>query len=194
MEVIKITFGNRAKIINKLAQEIKGGRVVVFPTDTVYGLLCDSANRQAAERIFKIKERPRTKPLAVFVKNIEAAKKIAHISGKQEKILENSSVTAILRAKNKKLSPLVYKNNTIGVRIPSYGLLNLLLEKYKKPLAQTSANISGRPATTKMKEVLNQFAKKQARPNLVINAGDLPKAKPSKIIDLTGEKTKVLRK
>ncbi|MBU4274527.1 threonylcarbamoyl-AMP synthase [Patescibacteria group bacterium] len=174
---------------------LKSGKVLIFPTDTVYGLICDAENKKAVNKIFKIKERDKSKPLAVFVKNIVAAKKIVHINKKQERFLKNNKLTVILKAKKPyKLSPLVYKKGTIGIRMPDYEVLNSILEKFKKPIAQTSANISGRMATTKIKEVLEQFKNQKVGPDLTIDAGDLPKNKPSKVVDLTKKQLKILRK
>lgn len=194
MKIVKFSQKNLGIIVKKALMALRRGEVLACPTDTVYGLLCDSTNRQAVEKIFKIKKRDKLKPLAVFVKDIKAAKKLAFVDKGQEKFLRNNKITAILKAKQKILSPLVYKNDTIGIRIPDYKLLNSILKKFKNPLAQTSANISGNPPTTKIKEVLKQFAKQKTRPNLAIDAGDLPKSKPSKIVDLTGQKSRVLRR
>ena len=82
---------------------------------------------------------------------------------------------------------------TIGLRIPNYKLINILLKELNKPLTGTSANISGKPASTKIKEVLKQFENKKHQPDLIIDAGNLPKSLPSTIIDLTKQPPKILR-
>ena len=63
---------------------------MICPTDTVYGLVADATNKKAVEKIFKIKKRPRSKPLAVFVKDIKMAKELAEIDERQEEILKNT--------------------------------------------------------------------------------------------------------
>lgn len=198
MEVIKL--GQKA--VNKATDVIKKGGVVVFPTDTVYGLIADATNKRAVEKIFKIKKRPKTKPLAVFVSNIKQAKGLAEISREQEKILKKywpGKFTFILKKKvscelgsHKKLYGVDKK--TIGIRIPRYKFLNDLLKKIGRPLAQTSANISGQPASTKIAEVINSIATSDVAIDLVIDAGNLPKSKSSIIIDLSKKKNKILRK
>lgn len=177
--------------ISEIITALKNGAVLVLPTDTVYGLVCDAANEKAVEKIFEIKKRDKSKPLAIFVKDIESAKDLAIVGEKGQKYLIDNKTTVILNAKEKKLSPLIYKNETIGIRIPNYNFLNLILKEFKNPLAQTSANISGNPAATKIKEVLKQFKDEDI---LIVDAGDLPKSEPSTIIDLTSNKTKILRK
>ena len=213
METIQVKKENLKKIVEFLEK----GMVLICPTDTVYGLICDAKNEKAVERIFEIKQREKTKPLAVFVKNIAEAKKIAIINESQKKFLQKNwpgPTTIILKARlrstgasarqaKKGLSKLVYKENTIGIRIPDYYFINLILKKFKNPLAQTSANISGQPATIKIKEVLEQFSAQGGavsdgesagtQPDVVINAGDLPENNPSKVVDFSNEDVKVLR-
>lgn len=162
---------------------IKKGGVVICPTDTVYGLICDATNKKAVAKIFKIKKRPRKKLIPIFVSDIKMAKKFADISLEQEKFLKQvwpGKVTAVFHRKKP------------GLRIPDYKLVLNLIRR-TGPLAETSANISGQPASTKIKEVLKQFEGRKYQPDFVINEGNLPKSKPSKIIDLTVIPYKILR-
>ena len=76
------------KNIKEIVAALKNGAVLVLPTDTVYGLVCDATNKISVERIFKIKQRPKYNPLPIFIKSIEEAKKIALINKEQEKTLE----------------------------------------------------------------------------------------------------------
>ncbi|MBI2054201.1 MAG: threonylcarbamoyl-AMP synthase [Candidatus Staskawiczbacteria bacterium] len=192
MEVIK-----QKKALEKGLEIIKKGGVIICPTDTVYGLLCDIYSKKAVGKIFKIKRRPKTKPLAVFVKDFKMAKKLAEISEQQERILKKhwpGKFTFILSCElgaHKKLYGVGKK--TIGIRIPKYKFLNDLLKKINKPLAQTSANISGKPELKDVREIIAVFSKQKNKPDLVIDGGDLKKSKPSKVIDLTGRKEKILR-
>jgi L-threonylcarbamoyladenylate synthase len=183
--------------IKKIITALKNGAVLVLPTDTVYGLICDAGNKKAVEKIYKIKKRPKNKPLPVFVKDLKMAKRYADIPKDQEKRLEFSwpgPVTFILKSKKieaRPLSLLVYKNGTIGMRVPKHDLLRKILEEFNGPLAQTSANISGQLATIKIKDV---FAHIGGKDIIIVDSGNLPKNKPSTIIDLTKDKIKILRK
>ena len=82
---------------------------------------------------------------------------------------------------------------TIALRIPKHKFLNDLLEKINKPLVQTSVNISGKPPLSKIKEIIETFDKAENQPDLIVDAGNLPKLKSSKVIDLTVSGGKVLR-
>ena len=132
MEVVK-----QQKALNKALSALKKGKVIVCPTDTVYGFLSVASDKKAVEKIFKLKRRPRSKPLPVFVNGLKMAKELAEINEKQEKTLNKywpGKYTFVLKALN---------GGTIALRIPEYKFLNDLLKKINKPLAQTSANISG---------------------------------------------------
>ena len=181
------------KNISEIITFLNEGKVLVLPTDTVYGFVCDASNEKAVERIFEIKKRDKAQTLPVFVKDIEMAKSYAKIDSRQEKIIKKiwpGAVTYVLDGKMG-LSPLVYKNSTIALRAPNYSLVQEVLEKLGKPLAQTSANISGKPATTKISDILEQFSDSDV---IIINAGNLPENKLSTIIDLTDTNSKVIRK
>lgn len=219
MEILKPTKNN----LNKIIETLNFGGVVVCPTDTVYGFLADATNKKAILKIFKIKKRSKKKPLPIFVKDFKMAKELAEISSEpasargfgdagQEKILKKywpgkytfilkskkSSlrgvpVNACLSAGRKQSKLIIGRDGTVALRIPKYKYLNDLLKKINKPLAQTSVNISGQPPLTKINEIIKIFSKNK-NINLIIDAGNLSKSKPSKIIDLTGIEKKIVRK
>lgn len=197
MDIIDVNSKDPKKIIKRAIKIIKRGGVLICPTDTVYGLIVDATNKKAVEKIFKIKKRQKNKAISIFVKDIKMAKKLAFIDKDQGKFLKKNwpgKITVILKRKNKLPKSLFGKEKTIGLRIPNYKLINILLDKLNKPLTGTSANISGKPASTKIKEVLEQFERRGIKPDLVLNAGNLSKNKPSTIIDLTQKEFKILRK
>lgn len=227
MKILKINQKNFEEMIKITAQSIKEGKVIICPTDTVYGLITDATNKKAVEKAFKIKKRKALKPIPIFVRDIKMAKKFAYINKSQEKFLKKvwfthpnfksdsqrkmvkigpkiwagkGKVTVVLERKGKgKIYGLIKK--TIGLRIPQYKLVNALLKKLNLPLTGTSANISDWPASTKIKEVIKQFTLRRGpgqenqkrQPDLIIDAGNLPKSKPSTVIDLTQSPPKILR-
>jgi len=177
MEIVKLDS-------QKAIKALRLGMVLVCPTDTVYGLICDAANKKAVEKIYKIKKRPKNKLLPIFVKDIKMAKEFVEINPKQEKFLKKVWPGAVT---------VVIEKNKSAFRMPNHKFV-LNLVKHAGPLAETSANISGQPATTKIKEVLKYFKGRKYGPDLIIDAGDLKPAKPSQVVDFTGSKPKVLRK
>ena len=178
------------KSINKAIEVLNQGGTVVFPTDTVYGFLADAGNKKAINKIFKIKKRPKTKPLAVFVKDLKMAKELAKVSAEQEKIIKKrwpGPYTFLLpslrgASATKQSKKYIIKNNKIALRVPKHKFLLILLKKINKPLAQTSVNISGQPEMNKIKDI-----EKIQGIDLIVDAGTLPKRKPSQVFDLTGD-------
>jgi len=208
MKISKINQKNFDRLVEEMVKAIKNGRVIVCPTDTVYGLIADAANKKAIGKIFKIKKRPKNKHIPIFVKDLKMARKLAKISKKQEKFLKSAwlgKVTAVLKrtlprpsgfggqAKTKIRLYGVAKE-TIALRIPKYELLFKLAKQLNRPLAGTSANIFGKSASTKIKEILQQFQNQKHQPDLIVDAGNLKLSKPSTVIDLTQGKPKILRK
>ena len=178
------------------AKVMLAGGTVVFPTDTVYGLGCDATNEQAVRKIFKIKDRKETNPLAIIVRDINMAKKVASIDKRLERALNiiwPGAVTVVLWKKYKLPEILTAKEQTIGLRIPDYKLTQFLAENMGRPFVATSANISGQQATNKMSEVLNYFADSLIKPDLVLDAGDLKFCEPSTVLDLSAAKPKITR-
>ena len=189
MKILKINKENKVRVIEKLKIEITKGAVVVFPTDTVYGLLASLESKVAVEKIFKIKKRDGKKPLPVFVKDIKNAKKLAIIDKQKEKFLRKvwpGKVTVVLKAKKYKFPKgILNKEGKIGLRIPKYGLLNLLIGKLKFPLAETSANISGKKSNVGIAEILEDFKNQKIKPDFILDKGNLKKSLSSTVIDLT---------
>lgn len=195
MKILKV---NQKKIVEKVVRAIKAGKVIICPTDTVYGLICNATNERAVKKLLKIKKRQARKPIPIFVKDIKMAKKLADINKNQEKFLKKvwpGKVTTVLKlkTKNKKLKIYGIDKKTIALRIPKYKLINNIFKKLNFSLTGTSANISGRAASTKIEEVLKQFKNQKYQPDLVISAGNLPKSKPSIVLDLSRLPPKILR-
>lgn len=194
-QILKVTPKTLKEIVKLTVKAIKQGKVVISPTDTMYGLIADATNIKAVRKILKIKKRETQKPIPIFVKDIKTAKKFAKISEKQEKFLRKvwpGKVTVVLKRKGQLPKILFGKKKTIGLRIPNYKLINQLLLITNLPLTGTSANISNQPPSTKIKEVLKQFKNSKSKPDLIIDASNLKPSKPSTVIDLTQE-FKILR-
>lgn len=196
MFILKLTHKNLNSVAKIASSFIRKGKIVVCPTDTVYGFLCDATNKKAVEEIFRIKNREKVNPIPVFVENIKVVKEISKINKNQEQFLRKKwpgKLTVVLKRKGKKRLYGVDRK-TIGIRIPKYELLNLLLKTLKFPLAETSVNISGQPSLNDVRKIILQLEKERQKPDLIIDAGRLKSKKPSMVVDLTGEKYTILRK
>ena len=190
----KMIIKKSNKSLNEAVSVLRQGGVVICPTDTVYGFLADGTNKKAVEKIFKIKKRPRSKSLPVFVRDFKMVKELAEINDSQLKTLTlrdasgqakywPGKYTFVFKIK-KELKLYGQDKKTIALRIPKYKFLNILLKKINKPLVQTSANISGEVPLTKIKGIIEKFGGSDLQ-TLIIDGGDLKKSKPSQVFDLT---------
>jgi len=134
--------------------------------------------------------------LAVIVRDIEMAKKVAFVEKKIERALNiiwPGAVTVILWKRSKLPEVLSASRQTIALRVPDYKLTYWLAENMGRPYVATSANISGEPATTKISQVLKYFKESYLKPDLILDAGDLKFAQPSTVLDLTSPQPKIVR-
>jgi L-threonylcarbamoyladenylate synthase len=199
MNIIKVDPENmRASLygLQKAAEFISRGGVVVVPTDTVYGLAADASNPQAVAKLFRIKKRPQTKPVPVLIRDMEMAKDMAYIDKRLEKILAilwPGAITVILQKKAELPELVTAGKRTIGLRLPDYKLLHFLLEAMGRPLTATSANISGEAPSIDAEKVAGQFNKEFYRPDLILDAGKLKFSEPSTVLDLATPEPKIIR-
>ncbi len=131
--------------IEKASKIIKSGGIVVFPTDTVYGIGCDPYNKEAIQKIYKIKSRESSKSLPILAFSKEVATKIAEFDKNAEKIAEKiwpGPLTLILKLTDEKLKASLNIDSKIAIRVPKHQCTLELLEKCNF-LVGTSANISG---------------------------------------------------
>ncbi len=199
MQIIKINPKNPSlKVIRFAARVIKKGGVVIYPTDTIYGVGADALDQSAIDKVYKIKERPASKPLSVVVNGIKMAKKYCVVGKKQEQIfsaLLPGAFTLIFPARIFKKDRIltVYKRS-LSIRIPDYKITLMLSKELGIPFTATSANISGLSGSGDIGKVLKQLEKKKNLVDLVLDAGVLPEKNSSIIFDLTGKEPKVARK
>jgi len=185
--------------LNKIAEALtalRQGGLIIFPSDTVYGLLADATNERAVAKLIAFKNRHAGKPISVFT-TAQTAEDLVEINNKQKKTLDAlfpGPFTVILKSKHKVSKLLESEKGTLGVRIPDYIPINFLAEKFEKPITATSANISGRASHHSIESLMKQLPeKKKQLIDLIVDAGKLPRNKPSTIVDLTTSTIKIIR-
>ncbi|MBI4812765.1 threonylcarbamoyl-AMP synthase [Candidatus Falkowbacteria bacterium] len=199
MKILKINPENlRGSLgaIGEAVNTIRRGGVVVYPTDTVYGLGADATRGEAVQRVFNIKKRPAIKPVPLIVPDLEMVGKLAFLNKKIEETLLTiwpGPVTVLLQKKFNLPESVTAGLKTIGLRIPDHKITHFLVVQCRVPLTATSANISGQPPSNKIEEVLSQFKNMPYVPDLVLDAGDLNFSEPSTILDLSNGKPTVTR-
>ena len=191
------------RIINQenlaeVVEALQNGQTIVFPTETSYGLGCDATNQDAVDEIFKIKQRKSDKPLLVVVSNIEMAKKYLGWNDLLEDLASKfwPGPLTIVGERNKKenlATGVVAVDNTIAVRVTNFPLTKFLSEKLNRPLVATSANLSDAGDIYDPKQILAMFSDKSAKPDILIDGGELPQNPPTTIVSVIDNNLKILR-
>jgi len=162
------------------------GGIILYPTDTIWGLGCDATNSQAVERIFSIKKRSDTKSMLVLLENAnmlrQYIKDIPDVAWELIDVSEKPLTIIYPGARN--LAPnLIGVDGTIGIRIVKDPFCQELIRRFRKPIVSTSANISGLPAPSIFDEIADEI--KEAADHIVSwRQDDLQPAKASSIIKL----------
>lgn len=149
-----------ASQLNEAAELLKQGKVIAFPTETVYGLGVIYDSKEAYDELVKVKRRPPTKPFTLMLAEKEDIEKYAELNKASKAIIEKlmpGQITMITKAKPGLPSWCVSDIGNVGVRIADYDLIRELIRKTGKPLLVPSANKSGEQPGTKAQEVVDAF-------------------------------------
>lgn len=195
MKTIKINQKN----VDEEAWEIiigylKRGKIIVYPTDTIYGLGCMAADEKAIKRIIRIKKSPLNKPFIILAGSYCMLKKYCYLSQKQRNYLNTvwpGPVTVILKSRG--ILPKILSGDQagLGIRLPKNKFLTTMIKKAGTPIVSTSLNIHGQKYIQNLKQAKNIFNKE--KPDLIIDGGK-SLSKPSKLIDISDIKNiKILR-
>ncbi len=178
----------------QVTQVLNGGGVVIFPTETLYGLGCDVTNPQAILKLYKIKQRELGKVFPLLVKDFKMLAEYANFNAEQKKFMQKTKkpTNFILKAKN--LSPLATQKHTAAFRISSGPFVKKLFKVFDKPIVATSANISKKDPLSDPRVYAETFGRDSDLIDAVVFNGVNKKKKGSRIIDLTQKPYKIIRK
>ncbi|MBU0586660.1 threonylcarbamoyl-AMP synthase [Candidatus Micrarchaeota archaeon] len=163
---------------------LKKAGTVIIPTDTVYGLCCDASSKDAIEKVYEIKKRDGKKPLAVLMNSLFMIKEWCEVPD-EELLIEHlpGPFTFILKLKNgKELAGLKEK---VGIRVPNYIFARKLVEGFGKPLALTSANLSGEKDVWSINDLDRKIANST---DLIVDGGETQFKGASTVVDLVEKK------
>ena len=147
--------------IKKQAEILKAGKTVIFPTETVYGVGANGLDKNAIKKIYEAKQRPLNKPISLLVSNIDMIENVAKdITNIEYSIIEKffpGPLTIILKKKETIPDVLTAGSDTIGIRMPANDIALNLINYAGVPIATPSANISGKPSGTNLKDIIKDF-------------------------------------
>ena len=187
------------QVINKeeladCVQTLRKGGVIIFPTETVYGIGTNAYCEESVKKIYEVKQRPGEKPLSIMVGNAEEISKYAVISNEiEEKIIKNfmpGPLTIILKKKTGIFDYISSGKDTIGIRIPDNKMIMSILKESKLPVVAPSANISGKPSGIELNEILKDFNEKV---DVCIDGGKARLSESSTIVQIVEGRPVILR-
>ena len=189
---------NYNQVLKKTAAAISAGSLVIFPSDTVYILAVDPSNQKAVETLLLFKDRWTGKAISVAVSDVTMAKKYVKLSANTVNLYKNllpGPFTIVSPGLHRLAQGIEAENGTLGIRIPDSKFILDLVKLLKKPITATSANLSGRTPNYSVATFLKPLSqKKKNLISLIVDAGKLPKNKPSTVIDAVGSEIKILRR
>jgi len=173
---------------------LRSGGLVVFPTETVYGLAARAFDVQAVQRVFAVKRRPAGEPLPVQVASAAGlARVVRRVLAQAERLLQcfaPGPITIVLHAERTLPESVTAGTGKVGIRIPADPVAQAILQAMAEPLVVTSANRHGRPAPADAQTALREL---KDEIELVLDGGQRRLAQESTVIDLTQEPPKILR-
>ena len=181
--------------IHKAVEVMKEGGIILYPTDTIWGIGCDATNEEAIEKIYKLKQRIETKSMLVLVENERMIQNIVEVSSLAWDLIDLSEnpLTIIYDDPKNVAKNIIADDNTLGIRMIEPIFLKQLIGKLKHPIVSTSANVSGSASPKNFNEISNNI-KNGVDYILDINI-DSNSSKSSSIIKLTKDsKVTIIRK
>lgn len=181
--------------IAQISNAIKNGKTVVFKTDTVYGIGTNAFDENACKRIYEIKGRPMYKPLCVLISDISMLKEIIDfISPAEQKLIDAfwpGPLTIKFKKKENVLPDIVSAGDEyIRVRLLKSGLAYNLIKAAGVPIVAPSANLSGSPTGTNIKNIINELG---GNVDYILDSGNVTNDTTSTIIEVNNEKVIVIR-
>ncbi len=180
------------RFIQRAVDVLANGGLIIYPTDTVYGLGCDLHNKKAIQKIYQIKGYKKKKRLSFICPDLKNIAKYAHVDTPAYKVmryLTPGPYTFLLEATREVPKIMVEKRKTVGIRVPDNNVCHALLEAFGNPIISTSARFADEQYTNKTDELEAKFSQ---HVDLFLES-DGCGLEPSTIIDFTNEEPKVVR-
>jgi L-threonylcarbamoyladenylate synthase len=180
--------------VGRAIEILKAGGIVAFPTDTVYGLGGDAFNSKVAERIYRVKQRPRSMPLPVLVADSTQVDAVVDCTPGIARFLMKcfwpGGLTLVLPKVASLPEIISAGSDKVAIRIPNHVVPLAIIHGLGAPIIGTSANISDKPSPVTAQEVEQQLG---SEIDLIINTGRCPGGLESTVVDVTGETPVILR-
>ena len=178
--------------IQRAVEVLREGGVIVYPTDTIYGLGCDITNKNAIERVQRIKGRDKKKPMSFVCADMAHVSDYARVSNYAHRILKRclpGAYTFVLPATRETPRVLQTRQKPVGLRIPDHPVPRALVQALGQPILTTSANFSAQEVITEPWQLQDELG---PHVDLIVESGPLP-VEASSVVSLIGDEATVLR-
>jgi L-threonylcarbamoyladenylate synthase len=194
-EVIKINTAYIARAaFSKIIKVVRDGGIIIYPTDTIYGIGCDAYNEHAVGRVFSIKGRSENNPALILADSFRMVQKIlGNISPRAKEVMKvfwPGPLTIVAKSTNNFHPLLCAQDAMIGIRIPASRFCLRLVKECGTPIVSTSVNRSGSPPLTQMHDIVPSFGRKV---DYIIDAGESNYTLPSTVIRIDGNRISLIR-
>ncbi len=183
-----------AESFNHALAGLARGEVIVFPTETLYGLGADALNSRAVDKVFQFKGRDAKNPIPVLAADLGMLEMlVAAVPAAAKKLIDSfwpGPLTLVLPARSEIPKPLVNKTGGVGVRISSHPITTKLVGRFGRPLTATSANPSGQEPARTLEEARRYFS---GAIEIFIDGGRLESKTGSTVIELLNHKSRIIR-
>ncbi|MBM3271683.1 threonylcarbamoyl-AMP synthase [Candidatus Kaiserbacteria bacterium] len=195
MEILKIAEVGVEEAAQRAAAVLRQGGVVLYPTDTLYGLGADALSDEAVARVRDIKGRDEQKPLHALVSNLAMAERIGIIDDMARHVLSQlpeGKVSLVVRKRPGIDTGITRGMETVGFRIPHNDFCKHLLKECSAPVTATSANIAGAAPARSLPGIMVQLAEAVAKIDLILDGGEAPLREPSTVLDISNPAAPVI--
>ena len=194
-KILKVDADNsEERILTKAVEILANGGIIAYPTETFYGLGADATNEKAIEKIFTVKGRNFKNPVSLIIGQADDIYPLVQdVPQTAQRLMDAfwpGALTIVFLAANNVSQLLTAGSGKIGLRVSSHPLALKIVQKLKKPLTATSANLSGAPECTRASEVAEQIGDII---DAIVDLGNTPGMKGSTIIDVTCDPPVILR-
>lgn len=183
-----------AEDIERAVSFLSDGRVIAYPTETIYGLGADVMNRKAVKRIFDLKARDFGLPISILVADItmlrDVVSDIPDVALALMRKFWPGALTILFHASSLIPKGLVTNTGKVGIRISSHPVAAAIVEKFGHPITTTSANLSGFPPSLSVKHIQKYF---DERIPCIVDSGECEPSRGSTVVDITEETMRVIR-
>jgi len=189
MQILDLSSTKESIVIDTTIKTLQQGNLVIYPTETCYGIAADATNHEAIRKLLAFKGNRQGKAISIAVANQAMAEKYVYLNQTAHNLYQNflpGPITVISKSKGKVVSILESENQTLGIRIPDYPLILNIISAFDKPITATSANASGYKQPYSLQDFQRYNPQKSlSLVSLFLDAGPLPKRLPSTVVDTT---------